>query len=195
MSDWNTRQTLIQRLSDKYDEKSWESFVHFYRPFIYMIIRKMELNHHDADEIVQQITLKAWKSLPEMKYQPEKGRFRSWLGRMAHNCALDYLKSRQRYSNKLENFKGTDISAITEPEMDELAKAEWETYLTSLAWKNIEKSFSENVKKTFELSLAGRSTEEVCEELGIKDQSVYVYKKRVKERLIEEIKRLKYELE
>ncbi|MCM8530887.1 MAG: sigma-70 family RNA polymerase sigma factor [Lentisphaeraceae bacterium] len=195
MSDWKTRQTLLQKLTDKYDERSWEEFVHFYRPFIYMIARKMKQESHEIDDIVQQITLKAWKNLPELKYDCSKGSFRSWLGRMIYNCILDNIKSRNRYEKRVENAVELNLKKLSKPEIDNFAKEEWETYLSSLAWSNVEGGFSDKVKKSFELSLAGKSTDEIAAELGIKEGSVYVYKKRIKERLIEEIKRLKYDLE
>jgi RNA polymerase sigma factor (sigma-70 family) len=190
----DTRQTLLTRLRDQYDEQSWEDFVRFYRPFIYSIVRKMNLDHHDADEIVQQIALKSWKCLPDFKYTSDKGSFRSWLSRMTRNCVLDYIKSRNRYNVRIDKL-ATDYEVLSEPEVLEIAQEEWETYITGLAWKNIENSFSENVKKCFELFMLGRTPEEVGLELGIKVSSVYVYKKRVKERLIEEIRQLKFDLE
>lgn len=196
VSDWNTRQSLLIRLKDKQDDQSWEDFVKFYKPFIYMIVRKMNFDHHDAEELVQQITLKAWRSLPDFNYSPDKGRFRSWLSRMSHNTALDVIKSRQRYSNRLEKYKNVDhFQKLSDPEIDRMADEEWQTYITNLAWKNVSPEFSEKVKVAFERSLKGDDAEIIAEDLGLTKNAIYVYKKRVRERLTEEVRKLKEELE
>lgn len=196
MSDWNTRQSLLFRLKDKHDDQSWEDFVKFYKPFIYMMVRKMNFDHHDAEEVVQQITLKAWKSLPEFNYSPDKGRFRSWLSRMTHNTVLDVIKSRQRYSNRLEKYKNIDtLKKLSAPEIDSMANEEWQTYITNLAWKNVSPDFTEKVRLAFERSLKGDDAELIAEDLGLTKNAIYVYKKRVRERLTEEVRRLKEELE
>ncbi|MCH2205694.1 MAG: RNA polymerase sigma factor [Lentisphaerales bacterium] len=196
MSDWNTRQSLLIRLKDKHDDQSWEDFVKFYKPFIYMMVRKMNFDHHDAEEVVQQITLKAWRSLPEFNYSPDKGRFRSWLSRMTHNTVLDVIKSRQRYSNRLEKYKDVDhLQKLSAPEIENMANVEWQTYITNLAWKNVSPDFTEKVRLAFERSLKGDDAEIIAEDLGLTKNAIYVYKKRVKERLTEEVRRLKEELE
>ena len=47
----------------------------------------------------------------------------------------------------------------------------------------------------FRLSLKGKAVEEIAEELDLKENSVYRLKNRVKERLIQEIRHLREELE
>ena len=161
-----------------------------------MMVRKMNFDHHDAEEVVQQITLKAWKSLPEFNYSPDKGRFRSWLSRMTHNTVLDVIKSRQRYSNRLEKYKNIDtLKKLSAPEIDSMANEEWQTYITNLAWKNVSPDFTEKVRLAFERSLKGDDAELIAEDLGLTKNAIYVYKKRVRERLTEEVRRLKEELE
>ena len=68
MDTWNTRKTMLIRLQNQYDEHSWEEFVATYRQYIYNVIRRMNLNHHDALEIVQIVLIKLWKKLPEFNY-------------------------------------------------------------------------------------------------------------------------------
>ncbi len=51
MTDWDTRQTLLLRAKNHDDESAWEEFVYYYRPYLYLIARRMNLNHHDAEEI------------------------------------------------------------------------------------------------------------------------------------------------
>ena len=75
-SAWKTRETLLERIKNPLDESSWEDFVRYYQPFIYGVVRGMRIPHHDAEEIVQTILLKAWKKLPDFEYDRARGRFR-----------------------------------------------------------------------------------------------------------------------
>ena len=76
-----------------------------------------------------------------------------------------------------------------------MAEQEWQTYITNLAWKNVSPDFTEKVKIAFERSLQGDDAEIIAADLGLTKNAIYVYKKRVKEKLIEEIRRLKDDLE
>ena len=66
MSDYNTRQTLIERLQLNQDERSWGDFEQAYSRYIYVIVRNMGLPHHDAEDVRQQVLLRAWKGLAKL---------------------------------------------------------------------------------------------------------------------------------
>ena len=74
---FHTRQTLLKRVKLAQDEDSWSEFTHYYEKFIYLICRRMDLNHHDSEEVVQLVLIKLWKKLPEM--ESDFKRFRAWL--------------------------------------------------------------------------------------------------------------------
>ena len=54
----STRQTLLVRVQNQSDEKSWEEFAGYYRRYIYMVARNMRLSHHDAEDVLQRTLLK-----------------------------------------------------------------------------------------------------------------------------------------
>ena len=70
--EYSTRQTLLQRLKNQQDDRSWEEFVFYYQRYIYAIISNMNLPHHDCEDLVQAVLLKAWKILPGFQYDPGK---------------------------------------------------------------------------------------------------------------------------
>ena len=76
-----------------------------------------------------------------------------------------------------------------------MAEREWRVYITNLAMANIEQFFSGKAIEVFKLSIKGKSTQEISEELEIKMDTVYILKNRVKKRLTEEIKQLKVQFE
>ncbi len=196
--NWVTRVTLLEKLADRHDDFAWRDFVAYYRGFIYGLIRRMGLNHYDAEEVVQIVLLKSWDKLPEFKYDPTKGRFRGWLGRVTANAVRNFVRSRNTHVVALENENGVAHNEkdffSTDAEIDKMAEAEWQEYLPKLAWKNISDSFGENVRRTYELLHEGCSPEQIASTLGIAVSSVYVYKKRIQEKMIPELKRLEREL-
>ncbi len=197
-SIYKTRITLLQKLKDSHDDAAWAEFAYYYRNYIYNIARRMNLGHDDANEIVQLVTLKAWNKLGEFNYDSEKGRFRGWLCRVAGNEIRNYYRDQKKRFVSMEEFKTEDgrntLEQFTEPEIEKIADEEWENYVPKLAWKNIQDSFEENARRTYELFLQGKSPEEIAQQLGISKNNVYVHKNRIKEKLLPEIRRLKQEL-
>ena len=90
-----TRVTLLERVRLQHDEKSWEEFVFYYRHFIYIICRRLNMAHHDAEEIVQTVMLKVWDKLKDFQYHPSKGKFRYWLCTIARNAVVDFIRRQQ----------------------------------------------------------------------------------------------------
>ena len=157
----------------------------------------MNLNHHDAEEIVQLVLVKVWDKLPDFQYDSEKGRFRGWLCRVTGNLVKNYLRSRKSQTSRVEKMKEQIpdyLDGIAIPEIEVIADREWENYIANMAWNNIENSFSENVKECFLLMSDGIAVADIAQKMEISESSVYVYKKRVTDRLFVEINRLERDL-
>ena len=196
---WMTRETLLNRVRRQHDEEAWKEFVYYYRGFVYIIASRMGLSHHDAEEVVQNVMLKLWKKLPEFQYDSCKGRFRGWLCTVTANKVklLRQHKSRgieQLTSDEKEELTRylREIHATPSPE---LAEREWATYVITMAWNRVRKEFGENERMAFEMLSKGAGVEEISQKLGIATSSVYVYKKRVTDRLKQEVARLNRELD
>jgi RNA polymerase sigma factor (sigma-70 family) len=198
-SDWRTRETLLQRVKDPEDEESWKEFVYYYKQYIYNIVRRMNMNHHDAEEIVQVVNVKMWEKLPEFKYDKEKGRFRGWLCTVTGNEVKQLLRKRKRMLNNLQNQEKLRMESYLDqvvlPAVDKIAEREWRAYITKLAWDRIGDQFEAQTKAVFERVSMGEKPEEIAKDLGISQSSVYVYKKRVQDRLREEVMELNRELD
>ncbi|MBT8042938.1 MAG: sigma-70 family RNA polymerase sigma factor [Pontiella sp.] len=195
---YQTRATLIQRVQNQHDEESWDEFVRVYRRYIYAIIRSMNISEHDTEDILQQVLINVWNHLPKMDYD-KINRFRSWLSTVTKNCVTDFIRKRSRDANRLEKAGQDDtltyLKSIRLPEIDAIAEREWEVHLTNLAMENIEPLFSGKAVDAFRLTLEGKSVEEIAKALDLKENSVYRLKNRVKERLIQEIRHLRDQLE
>ena len=60
-----------------------------YSQSLYWKIRSIVLTHEDADDVLQNTFLKAWKSLPTFQ---GKAKLSTWLYRIAINVSLDFLR-------------------------------------------------------------------------------------------------------
>ena len=63
--------------------------VNQYSQSLYWKIRSIVLTHEDADDVLQNTFLKAWKSLPTFQ---GKAKLSTWLYRIAINESLDFLR-------------------------------------------------------------------------------------------------------
>ena len=88
---------------------------------MYWHVRKIVLDHDDADDVLQNTFIKAWKALDNFK---EEAQLYTWLYRIATNEALGFLRQKKRLntesihplehqlSKSLESdtyFKGNDL--------------------------------------------------------------------------------------
>ena len=129
MSNLPTRQTLLGRIKDQYDEESWADFVSYYKGYIFAIVKRFGLEHHDCEDLVQSVIVKMWEKLPEFQYDNTRGKFRSWLARVTTYQINDFYKKSTRLKRALEAgqlprlekfFKTTEAA-----ELETIFKDEW----------------------------------------------------------------------
>ncbi|MCM8532960.1 MAG: sigma-70 family RNA polymerase sigma factor [Lentisphaeraceae bacterium] len=191
-----TRHTLLVRVRNKNDHKSWEEFVFYYEKFIYIICRKFGLGHHDCQEAVQKVLLKLWSQLPEFEYK-QGSRFRGWVYTLTSFVVKDHYK---KYKQEKEREQKALDYAIWNPDLkldadlEKHIELEWQNYMSNLALEAIRPKFSEKVLSIFLSHNQGRSVKEMSEEFNIPTNTVYVYIQRVTKRLAQEIKNLCREL-
>ncbi|MCM8532427.1 MAG: RNA polymerase sigma factor [Lentisphaeraceae bacterium] len=190
MSDLNTRETLLMRIRSRQDDFSWEEFTSAYERYIYLVIRGINVGHHDAEDLVQSVMLAIWQKIPAFEYHPSRSKFRTWLCRITRNKVVDYIRSATSESRKVD---GVETDNVSLPEVEQIAEREWKAHITDVAWENIQSEFNESTLKCFELMQEGGVAKEVAKELSVSESSVYVFYKRVKDRFIKEVRRLDVE--
>ena len=83
--------TLIYRAQSG-DEGAFVELIRVYYPFVYAIVIGIVNNPHDAEEVVQDTFLNAYRGLAE--YQ-EMAKFKNWLGEIARNRARSWLRKQR----------------------------------------------------------------------------------------------------
>ena len=187
--------TLVQKIRNQYDEKAWERFAEVYTPYIRIIVFKMGMRFHDAEDLVQNVILKAWKGLPNFEYTPDKGRLRGWLKTIARNTVMSHFKKKSTSEKSLDEIEDeTFVLKSTDAEINEIMEKEWEIFIAKMAWDNIKGDFGDTVVQVFEHLSDGKSCDEIAQLLDIKLNTVYQSRKRVKQKLFREIRNLNYNL-
>jgi len=63
-----------------------------YQEKVYYFVRRMVVDHADADDVVQNVFIKVWKNLESFR---EDSKLFTWIYRIATNESLSFLKSKQ----------------------------------------------------------------------------------------------------
>src|SRR5262245_29552184 len=78
----DTRASLLVRIADAQDTRSWNEFVRLYRPIVYRLARRQGMQHADAEELGQEVMLAVARAIDHFTPRPERGKFRNWLLRI-----------------------------------------------------------------------------------------------------------------
>ena len=76
------------------DADAFRQLVERHSKPIFRVAYRMTGNEHDADDVVQETLLRAWRQMGGFE---ERANFSTWLHRIAVNCSLDLLRSRARH--------------------------------------------------------------------------------------------------
>jgi RNA polymerase sigma-70 factor, ECF subfamily len=84
---------LVGRARDG-DQDAFRLLVERHSRAIFRLAYRMTGNEHDADDVVQEAFLRAYRQLQRFE---SRANFGTWLHRIAINCALDLLRVRSRH--------------------------------------------------------------------------------------------------
>lgn len=109
------------------NELNIESMIDSYQNLVFSICLKMTGNYFDAQDLAQDTFLAAYKNLSSFDGKNEK----AWIGRIATNKCIDFLRSRNRNQIPTEEefFLTVEDSGAT-PEAEYFMKAEKERLQT-----------------------------------------------------------------
>ena len=119
LKDPKTRREAFERLVKEYSEP------------LYWVVRRIVLNHEDANDVVQNVFMKAWIGLDNFQ---EESRLSTWLYRIGLNESLDFMRKKKTQmvstdddemtvGNTLmadEYFSGTEVEAMLQEAIAQL---------------------------------------------------------------------------
>jgi len=189
-----TRASLLVRIRNPQDDEAWAEFVGLYEPVVYRIARQRGFQDADARELTQDVLVAVASAIERWEPDPARGKFRTWLFRIARNLSINLLVSRRRHA---QGTGGTDFQALLEEqeaprgEDSDLFDREYRRELFGRAVAQVRGQFREATWQAFWLtSVQGRDIGEVAEELGMSAGAVYIARSRVMARLREKVEQL-----
>ena len=185
-SGQDTRASLLVRIRDAQDTESWQTFVDLYGPLVYRYARRHGLQDADAADATQEVLARVAKSMRTFEYQPERGRFRDWLGMTTRNVVIRLLSKSGR--EKTGEAAMNTLCQLPAAEADGDWTSEFNAQVLRVGLERIRKSFEPGTWRAFEgVWLLNKPAQELATELGLHVEMVYVAKSRVLKRLREEI--------
>jgi RNA polymerase sigma-70 factor (ECF subfamily) len=198
-----TRTTLIDRLKNWQDQRSWQDFFDTYWKLIYGVARKSGLTDTEAQEVVQETMISVAKHMPSFQYNRATGSFRAWLLKMTRWRITDQLRKRAR-SAAMASFSGettigtSTIDKIVDPtglSLKAIWDAEWESNLMTAAITKVKRQIDPQKYQIFDFYVnKAWAPEQVAATFGVPVGQVYLAKHRITELIKKEIERLEAQI-
>jgi RNA polymerase sigma factor (sigma-70 family) len=179
----DTRESLLIRVRNE-DNAAWREFFEVYTPVVHSFAIRKGLESNDADDITQEVLLEVVRCIKKFEYQPEKGRFRDWLGTIVWRRIIRFWQSKGS-AGSLEN--SNEPAAASDSEWVDI----FQFAILKQSLDNIESHFAEVTWNAF-LSVwrDGESAPLISQRMGIPIEVVYNAKSRVLKKLEAEVLRI-----
>jgi RNA polymerase sigma factor (sigma-70 family) len=188
----DTRASLLARIQSPRDEEAWREFAAIYRPVVYRLARKRGLQDADAEDLSQRVVIAVQRAIGNWQFDPAKGRFRSWLAKIARNAIINALTRRRPDAaaggNSVQDF--LQEQPEPDPGIEENLQRECRRSLFRWAAERIRPEFRDGTWEAFWLTTGeGMSVEDAGQRLGKGIGAIYAARSRVMRRLKEEVQR------
>jgi RNA polymerase sigma-70 factor (ECF subfamily) len=141
------------------NQQAFRFLVERHSRLVFRLAYRMTGNEQDAEDLVQESFLRAYKQLHTFD---ERAAFGTWLHRICVNCSLDFLRARKRRQNDEPSW--LDQLATPEPSPERLTQSNQVARMLEPALEKL----SENERAAFVLRhYEGSSIEEIARVLGI----------------------------
>lgn len=175
-----THPSLLARLADGVDPEAWSEFYSRYGDLIRGVASRYGLQQADADDLAQEVVLGLTRSLGNLRYDPAKGKFRSYLRTTVVHAI--YRKLGQNNGDHPLPEDQEDLPGDGDPE--EVWEEEWKRYHVRRAMQELRSRFSERDRIAFvRYAIRGEPAATIAEDLGMTLEQLYQVKSRILKRL------------
>jgi RNA polymerase sigma-70 factor (ECF subfamily) len=190
-----TRRSLLSRLKNWSDHKSWQEFFDTYWKLIYGVALRTGLTHSEAQDVVQETLLGVAKHVGKFHYDPAVCSFKSWLLRVTRSKIARQFARRPKAVPKLDPLLDDDLTPLLhriadpmEPALERIWDEEWHRSLMDAAVARVKRRVGIEQYQMFDLYvLKNRPVGEVARAVGKTIGHVYVAKHRVSRLVAKEL--------
>lgn len=192
----HTRKSLIARLENWEDQRTWDEFYRTYWRLIYSVALKAGLREDEAWDVVQETILSIAKQSRKNIYKPEQGSSKLWLWNMTRWRINDQFRKRKKDTAMLMNpdAPGTlehPIDKIPDEgknNFDQVWEREWQNNLLQAALERVKAKVSPKQFQIFDYYVLREwDAAKVRRQLGVTIAQVYLAKHRVGSALKKEL--------
>ena len=185
----STRISLLEEVREGANAEAWRAFVDCYTPLVFGYCRQRGLQESDARDVTQNVFLAVSRAMRSFQYDPQRGRFRSWLGTITCREIRRYLT----WANRLQQNAGDGGRRLAD--LEQGLQSEWESQCTAFlfrqALREVQPTFAEDVWRAFELTwIDDAAPADAAQQLDRPVAWVYKAKFRVLARLRQAVERL-----
>jgi RNA polymerase sigma-70 factor (ECF subfamily) len=183
----STNKSLLARLRKRKDVEAWSLFVNLYTPLVYDFARRRGLQDADASDVTQKVIARVYGVFEKFEYDPERGRFRDWLGTIVNREVIRHHHREARGRGAGGGRGDSEARRVpSAPEGDWLE--EFNSHVLRTALERIRNQFDEATWKAFALTwLQSVETQDAAAQLGKTPAWIYKARFRVLKRLREEV--------
>jgi RNA polymerase sigma-70 factor (ECF subfamily) len=189
-----TRYTLLSRVKEGVDaDEAWEEFASIYHPFVLILLRGMNIRWEEQDDIAQDVMIKILKNINQFN---GNAKFRTWLMTVVRNTAYSHLGKQRRNKEREEKYATDPVDReMGQVDFEQMYQSQWESYICTLAFERIKTKFTGKAIDVFQMTMEEQDIEKICRKLELKKDTVYRLRTRVKTALIDEVARLRQQME
>jgi RNA polymerase sigma-70 factor (ECF subfamily) len=197
-----TRKSLIARLENWEDQRTWDEFYQTYWRLIYSVAVKAGLRQDEAFDCVQETILTIAKQSKRKLYDPKQGSFKTWLMNMTRWRINDQFRKRKKDTAMAGAEWETDrktsaIDRVEDPAGDVLERLwdiEWRRNVADAALARVKAQVSPKQYQIFDCYVIKQwEASKVQEKLNVSMAQVYLAKHRVGNVLKRELAKLEEE--
>jgi RNA polymerase sigma factor (sigma-70 family) len=115
MVETDDKELLVQFKEERTRNAAFSLIIKKYQQRIYWHIRKMVIDHDDADDVTQNTFVKVWRNLDNFR---EDSQLYTWIYRIATNECLTFLK--QKKAREMVSFDDLEFKMAESLESDPL---------------------------------------------------------------------------
>lgn len=198
----STSPSLLLRIRNSDDAGAWREFLDCYSPIVRDYCLQRRLQPNDVDDVVQDVMAKVSTAIRTFEYNPEKGRFRSWLGTIVANQIRNYLarqSNRPKQSIDWQQEFDSEVGQVPPPQVYSDPDSAWVELFSDRVFRyacsRVRAEISDIQWSCFEATwVRNESAIEVARALQLPIHQIYVNKSRVLKRLESEVRALAEEL-
>jgi RNA polymerase sigma factor (sigma-70 family) len=199
-----TRKSLIARLDNWEDQRTWDDFYQTYWRLIYSVAVKAGLRSDEAFDCVQETILSIAKQSKKKLYDPEQGSFKTWLMNMTRWRINDQFRKRKKDTAMVGGDWDSDrktavIDRVEDPQGDVLSRlwdVEWKKNVADAALARVKAQVSPKQYQIFHHYVVKQwDAKKVQDHLNVSMAQVYLAKHRVGAVLKRELAKLEEDAE